>query len=62
MKSELRHIVILVLVVLLAASLLFMALNVAGVWAGMSLTLLLCTDVALWLLMQLVIHLNRKST
>ena len=51
-----------VLAVLLAASLLFMALNVAGVWAGMSLTLLLCTDVALWLLMQLVIHLNRKST
>ena len=44
------------------ATLLFMALNVAGVWAGMSLTLLLCTDVALWLLMQLVIHLNRKST
>jgi len=39
-----------------------MALNVAGVWAGMSLTMLLCIDVGLWLLMQLVIHLNRKST
>ena len=49
-----------VLVVLLAASLLFMALNMAGVWAGMSLTLILCVDVGLWLLMQLVIFICQK--
>ena len=45
-----------VLVTLLLASLLFMAVNMAGVWYGVGQTLLLCIDVALWLLMQAAIY------
>lgn len=50
-----------VLAVLLTASLLFIALNAAGLLLGVSLTLLLCTDITLWLVMQAVIHVMQKQ-
>ena len=50
-----------VLVTLLVVSFLFIMLNMAGVWLGADLTLLLCSDVALWLMMQLVINTRQKK-
>ena len=52
-----------VLIVIMLITSVFIGINVAGVWMGFDLSLLLVTDVSLWLVMQIVImyYKNRNG-